>query len=380
MQRTRALLLIAALGSLPVLSGCVAAIVPLAAVGLAAKKKLGKPHRVEVVDQQAAPVAPPTLAPAPVSAPTAAPEQRAAAPEAVPLPAAETDVAPAVPMPAPVRVAVFAGEGSTKATLAPTVLAGTPAPPAPPRLYTVTDSAPAPALTPSVTTVTLPAQKPAPQPAAAAKLAIAETIAVQPAPASVRPKATVAPAPASPTSSGYLGLTAFAISRANSPTADSALDVINPADPLTAPRRAQCGGQAAAVMLDLDPGLTVFDPEAIRPEPGLGDALAALRAAGITVLWTSALPVEQAEKVHFALARAGLDPARIDRLLLLKGAGDRKQARRNLASRNWCVIALAGDRRGDFDEVFDYLRDPDSKIPADALFGDGWFLAPPPMP
>lgn len=379
MQRTRALLLTAALGSLPVLSGCVAAIVPIAAAGLVAKKKLDKPHRVEVVEQ---PVAPPLAAPAlaPVSAPTVALVQSAAAPDVIPSPAPVPEVAPAAA--SPVRVAVFAGEGSTKASLAPTVLAGTPAPPAPPRLYTVTDTAPspAPAITPSVTTVTLPSPRLAPQPAPAIKLAVAETLAVQPALPSARPKATVAPVPASPTSSGYLGLTAFAISRANSPTADSALDVINPADPLTAPRRAQCGGQAAAVMIDLDPGLSVFDPEAIQPEPGLSDALAALRAAGIIVLWTSALPVEQAEKVHFALARAGLDPARIDRLLLLKGAGDRKQARRNLAARSWCVIAMAGDRRGDFDEVFDYLRDPDSKIPADALFGDGWFLAPPPMP
>ena len=108
--------------------------------------------------------------------------------------------------------------------------------------------------------------------------------------------------------------------------------------------------------------------------------MAALRAAGITVLWTSALPIEKAEIVHAALARTQLDPMRTDRLLLLNGVGDRKQARRNSAARNWCVIAMAGDRRGDFDEAFDYLRDPEAVIPADSLFGDGWFLAPAPMP
>jgi len=134
------------------------------------------------------------------------------------------------------------------------------------------------------------------------------------------------------------------------------------------------------VLIDLDPELNVFDPAAAAAQPGLAEALSALRAAGITVMWTSALQVEQAEKVAAALARTGLDPSKTDRLLLLKGPGDRKQARRLSAARNWCVVAMAGDRRGDFDEAFDYLKDPDTQIPADRLFGNGWFLAPAPLP
>lgn len=199
----------------------------------------------------------------------------------------------------------------------------------------------------------------------------------------MRPAADLPAAPApiavSGRSAGYLGLTSYALSRVSSPEASAVLDVIDPADPLSSPRRVPCGKLQPAVMIDLDPELDVFDPAATSVRPGLAEALSALRAAGITVMWSSALPVVKAEKVAAALARSGLDPARTDRLLLLKGPDDRKQARRLSAVRNWCVIAMAGDRRGDFDEVFDYLKDPETQIPADRLFGDGWFIAPAPL-
>ena len=416
------LLLTGAFGALPALSGCVAAIVPVAAASLAAKKRIekrkaeqAKQHYV-IVAQTEMPPAEAALAPvpAPVSAPLA-PEPPP--PALSPSPALSQQ-----------RVAVFAGEGSTRASLAPTSVVqgagmGTPGP----RLYTVTDGPAKAESAQSPTIVTLPAGslqaqfQPAPVAKALAKPVV--QFAAAPAPTntsavpeeapqqllsarilSTSPKPAPAPVPARPAlvqppakpaiavgpalvaggmgnkSSGYPSLAAFAISHANSPQSDSALDVIDPNAPLSAPHRAQCGGQAPAVMIDLDPGLSVFDPASAAASPGLSEALAALRAAGITVLWTSALPVEKAEIVHAALARAQLDPMRTDRLLLLNGAGDRKQARRNSAAHNWCVIAMAGDRRGDFDEAFDYLRDPDAVIPADSLFGDGWFIAPAPMP
>lgn len=311
-----------------------------------------------------------------------------------------------------VRKAVFVGEEAPKATLAPTVVTETVAVstgPAQPRMYTVVDL-PASSLAPSSapeTTVTKGELTASPTPVAVAvrpaALAPVEAKA-EPAPALIMPPEPPAPPrgpiaapaprpangariamPAEPIpvaarSAGYLGLTSYALSRASSPMADAVLDVIDPNDPLSAPRRAQCGKLQPAVLIDLDPELNVFDPAAAAPQPGLAEALSALRAAGITVMWTSALQVEQAEKVAAALARTGLDPSKTDRLLLLKGPGDRKQARRLSAARNWCVVAMAGDRRGDFDEAFDYLKDPDTQIPADRLFGNGWFLAPAPMP
>ncbi len=354
MHNRRAIQLAVLLGALPALSGCVAAVVPVVAASMAAKKKLiDKKHRVEVVD----------AVPSPSPAPSPSAPALAKAPEPAPV------IAPA---PAPERVPVFAGEGGAKASLLP---AGLGSPPAP-KLYTVEEATPPPA---PVVTTTVIYPTPAPQnkaPSASAVVAPRE----QPKALAKAPAVAVLPIPADKSASGYAGLAAYAIHHANSPEANSSLDVIDPANPLAKPRRAQCGALAPAVMIDLDPGLSTFDPEALKAAPGLADDLAALRAAGITILWTSALPVEQSEKVHFTLARAGLDPNRTDRLLLLNGEGDRKQARRNLAAHNWCVVAMAGDRRGDFDEAFDYLRDPETKIPADAMFGDGWFIAPAPMP
>ncbi len=359
-DQRRFLQLVLVLGMIPALGGCVAAAIPVIAGALVAKKQ---------VDGGSS-----------KSRNTAASNP-----------------------PVEKRVAVFVGESSAKATLAPTTLYGakpsaTPAakpvelvPVAVPDV--VVSAAPkssdglavvAPLTTPPAPTLVQP--KLAELPVISAAPAIKPMAKVETAPqaaiAKPKPKPTLSapPAPLSSKSSGYLGLTAYAISRANSPEADAVLDVIDPNDPLGEPRRPQCGGLAPAVVIDLDPALDAFNPGAATAQPGLGDALAALRAAGITVMWSSALPVELAEKVHAALARTGLDPSRTDRLLLLKGAGDRKQARRLGAARNWCVIAMAGDRRGDFDEVFDYLRDPDTRIPADALFGAGWFLAPPPIP
>lgn len=308
-----------------------------------------------------------------------------------------------------VRKAVFVGEEAPKATLAPTVVTETvavPAAAAPRRLYTVVDlpasSLPAPTEQKAVVTKgalaaapSQPAPVVAPAPQPVALVAAPGEAKIEPAPApptelvaapaprpatGARIAMPAAPIPVAARSAGYLGLTSYALSRASSPMADAVLDVIDPNDPLSAPRRAQCGKLQPAVLIDLDPELNVFDPTAAAPQPGLAEALTALRAAGITVMWTSALQVEQAEKVAAALARTGLDPSKTDRLLLLKGPGDRKQARRLSAARNWCVVAMAGDRRGDFDEAFDYLKDPDTQIPADRLFGNGWFLAPAPLP
>ena len=80
-----------------------------------------------------------------------------------------------------------------------------------------------------------------------------------------------------------------------------------------------------------------------------------------------------------ALKTSGLDPAGSDPLLLVRDHDDRKQSLREDAQRDVCVIAIAGDRKGYFDELFDYLRDPRSGEALDYLLGSGWFIAPPPL-
>ena len=45
----------------------------------------------------------------------------------------------------------------------------------------------------------------------------------------------------------------------------------------------------------------------------------------------------------------------------------------------FCVVALAGDERADFDELFQYLKNPAAAAPLEALIGKGWFLIPQPL-
>ena len=44
-----------------------------------------------------------------------------------------------------------------------------------------------------------------------------------------------------------------------------------------------------------------------------------------------------------------------------------------------CLIAIAGDTRSDFDELYDYLLDPNDAAPLEPIIGEGWFLIPTPL-
>lgn len=148
------------------------------------------------------------------------------------------------------------------------------------------------------------------------------------------------------------------------------------------PQLARCGDQPLAVVIDLDRGLQPFDPDdPPLPVPGLAEQLTALRNAGLTVLWNSSAPASLEDRIHTVLRASNLDPHGADRLLLVRGADERKQTSRAAAAQDWCIIAMAGDRRADFDEVFDYLRDPEGPL-AHTLSSHleaGWFLAPSPI-
>jgi hypothetical protein len=150
--------------------------------------------------------------------------------------------------------------------------------------------------------------------------------------------------------------------------------------PLYLPRTRECRGEAPAVIVDLDPEAGLFSPADIRPAPPtLTTELARLREAGVVVLWLSALPAARVGEVAEALRVSGLDPEGRDPLLLARGPDDRKQVLREEANKDVCVIAIAGDRKGDFDELFDYLRDPAAAVSLDSYLGAGWFLTPPPL-
>lgn len=145
-------------------------------------------------------------------------------------------------------------------------------------------------------------------------------------------------------------------------------------------RRRPCPKREPAVLVDLDTGPAAFTPAGvIRPAPGLADGLVRLRDAGVVVMWISQLSANRVNDVAVALRSAGLDPLGTDPLLLARNAEERKQVLRDEANEDVCIVAIAGDERADFDELFDYLRNPESAVGLDAMLGSGWFLAPPPL-
>jgi hypothetical protein len=201
------------------------------------------------------------------------------------------------------------------------------------------------------------------------------------------PAKSVAPAPAAVIGGDpFAAFARFAIERgAAAPPGQVRRSALIEQDSLTTaqPRLADCADQPPAVVIDLDLGPAPFDlTDPPLPAPGLAVQLAAIRAASVTVLWSASVPVDGAQKLYTILGASGLDPDRTDRLLLLKLADNQsKQLRRTAAARDWCIVAIAGDRQSDFDEVFDFLRDPNGPI-ARALapnLGAGWFLTPPPI-
>ena len=143
-------------------------------------------------------------------------------------------------------------------------------------------------------------------------------------------------------------------------------------------RKQPCADREPAVIVDLDRGADAFIPDAAARAPAdVTAALAGLREAGVVVLWISRLPADEVDRVAEALKSSGLDPTGRDPILLVRNEDERKQVLREQANETTCVIAIAGDRRADFDELFDYLRDPNQATMYDSLLNSGWFMVPP---
>jgi hypothetical protein len=156
--------------------------------------------------------------------------------------------------------------------------------------------------------------------------------------------------------------------------------LIVPDGVFAAPQRRPCATRYPAVVLDLDKAKTAFAPAPdTQPPAGLAAGLARLREAGIVVLWLADLPASRVGEVASTLRTTGLDPEGKDQFLLIRSGEDRKQVLREDANRDVCIVAIAGEQRSDFDELFDYLLNPDSAIGLDEMLGDGWFLVPPPL-
>lgn len=146
------------------------------------------------------------------------------------------------------------------------------------------------------------------------------------------------------------------------------------------PVKAQCGGVSPTVLIDLDPEGGLFDSTtASRPPSGLARGLAQLRESGVNIAWISGNGIDKLDAIKRALTYSGLDLANEDRVLLVRGPDDRKQSLREELSQISCLVAIAGDTRTDFDELYDYLKNPSDANSLEPLIGDGWFLIPQPL-
>ena len=127
----------------------------------------------------------------------------------------------------------------------------------------------------------------------------------------------------------------------------------------------------------------------VQPVPGAAEALAQLRAAGVTPIFVSNRESVNAAGAAAALDAAGLGPAVHNRTLFLRGdvaPGSGKDPRRQAVAAQWCVLAMMGDQLGDFSDAFNSttLSVQDRRALAQspgvaAKWGVGWFLLPNPL-
>ena len=189
--------------------------------------------------------------------------------------------------------------------------------------------------------------------------------------------------------SRYAELARFALDRQARRSAGEAMTSVVTVDGFDIGRPAfmPCGARPPAVVIDLDDANAGVDSalaavqtaEHLRAEPGLAAELVRLRAAGIAVLWLSDQGFEVDQAVYANLQASGLDAAGRDPLYAQMVPDDRKQARRHEIASRYCVLAVAGDKRGDAEEAYDFLVRAESAAPLESLWGNGWFILPLPL-
>lgn len=143
------------------------------------------------------------------------------------------------------------------------------------------------------------------------------------------------------------------------------------------PARADCGDLPPAALIDLDPGRDTADPLTDIPLPQeLAPALKTLREADIRIAWVSRIGEGFADPLRMQLVRRGFDTAYSDLVAMPANLDQRKQTLREDLSKRYCVIAILGDDRADFDELYLYLKNDDAAFALDSIIGQGWFLDP----
>lgn len=182
--------------------------------------------------------------------------------------------------------------------------------------------------------------------------------------------------------SGYRALANYALAVAakeGGAVRPSAL--IDPSTINVWPNARPCAADRLAIVVDLDPDLRVFDPnDPPLPADDIITELDRVRKAGVVIVWATALLETNESAVRTVLAATEVSPANADILVMASRRFSKYDRIHQLAS-NLCIIAMGGDRIGDFEQAYDYLKDPKGPI-ANVLaahVGLDWFLVPTPI-
>ncbi len=192
---------------------------------------------------------------------------------------------------------------------------------------------------------------------------------------------TLAPVAAKIVSHPYLDFAKYALAQADKrdarQTGRSAVLVEKVS--LAFPKMMECSIKPLAVIIDIDADRSK-SWDAVSSEGSLSELVEMLRARDIKLIWFTD-GIQRDLPVILGPLRSGAFPAVKSDDLVSFGAkrGARKQERRWKLARDYCIAAIAGDTKSDFDELYDYLRDQSFAIRLDAFWNRGWFLLPPPV-
>ena len=122
----------------------------------------------------------------------------------------------------------------------------------------------------------------------------------------------------------------------------------------------------------------------VKAMPGAVEALNAVKAKGVTVIYNTNRDDEDAVATAATIVNAGLPPGVVRETLFHRGdadGGSGKDGRRTHIAQRYCVVAMAGDQLGDFSDAFNRRgigvqerRQLAGSGPIAGLWGNGWFL------
>jgi 5'-nucleotidase (lipoprotein e(P4) family) len=128
---------------------------------------------------------------------------------------------------------------------------------------------------------------------------------------------------------------------------------------------------------------------AVAATPGIIEAAKIAKTSGVTMVYNSNRLATNVAETAAALDGAGLGPVAHLKNLWLQGdagTGPGKDARRHAIAAKYCVIAMVGDQLGDFSDLFNTpAMTPAARraaIDGEALrtiWGHGWFILPNPV-